>query len=109
MFKCSVCGYIHDGTEAPAKCPKCGSDKEKFEKVPDEAQAVIEKARFTNDLHVHMLTVLQEIEVLSHDGIQADLDPACVAIFQKCKTFADETARAVKAELAGHIKKEKWG
>ncbi|HBM15320.1 MAG TPA: reverse rubrerythrin [Lentisphaeria bacterium] len=29
-FVCSVCGYVHEGTEAPAKCPQCGAPKEKF-------------------------------------------------------------------------------
>ena len=28
-FICSVCGYIHEGNEAPEKCPLCkvGADK----------------------------------------------------------------------------------
>lgn len=30
-WKCSVCGYIHDGTEPPAKCPCCGHPREYFE------------------------------------------------------------------------------
>ena len=24
-FKCKVCNYVHEGDEAPAVCPKCGS------------------------------------------------------------------------------------
>jgi len=109
MFKCSVCGYIHDGTEAPEKCPKCGAPKEKFEAVKDEVKALVEKSRFTNDLHVHLLTLLAEVEAQAGDGIRDNLDPGCVAIFTRCKTFADETIRSIKAELAGHMKKEKWG
>ncbi len=36
-WKCSVCGYIHDGDEPPEKCPVCGADKSKFvELQPDE-------------------------------------------------------------------------
>jgi rubrerythrin len=27
---CSVCGYVFEGPEAPAKCPQCGAPKEKF-------------------------------------------------------------------------------
>ncbi|HPB68368.1 MAG TPA: rubrerythrin family protein [Candidatus Omnitrophota bacterium] len=30
-WKCSVCGYIHEGTEPPAKCPCCQHAKEYFE------------------------------------------------------------------------------
>ena len=31
-FVCSVCGYVHEGTEPPAKCPQCGAPAEKFVK-----------------------------------------------------------------------------
>ncbi len=30
-WKCSVCGYIHEGTEPPPKCPCCKHSKEHYE------------------------------------------------------------------------------
>ncbi len=30
-WKCSVCGYVHTGTEPPPKCPCCKHSKEHFE------------------------------------------------------------------------------
>jgi rubrerythrin len=30
-WKCSVCGYIHEGTEPPPKCPSCKHGKEYYE------------------------------------------------------------------------------
>ena len=27
LFKCAVCGYIHEGIEAPEVCPKCNLGK----------------------------------------------------------------------------------
>jgi len=30
-WKCGVCGYTHEGTEPPAKCPCCGHAREHFE------------------------------------------------------------------------------
>jgi rubrerythrin len=30
-WKCGVCGYIHEGTEPPAKCPCCKHPKEYYE------------------------------------------------------------------------------
>ncbi|HOC44769.1 MAG TPA: rubrerythrin family protein [Thermoanaerobaculales bacterium] len=30
-WKCSVCGYIHEGTEPPGKCPCCQHAREYFE------------------------------------------------------------------------------
>jgi len=29
-FKCTVCGYIHEGDDAPAVCPRCKQPREKF-------------------------------------------------------------------------------
>ena len=29
-YVCSVCGYVHEGPEAPEKCPQCGAPAEKF-------------------------------------------------------------------------------
>ena len=29
-FVCSVCGYVHEGNEAPDTCPQCGVSKDKF-------------------------------------------------------------------------------
>ena len=109
MFKCTVCGYIHDGTEAPEKCPKCGADKEKFEALEDEAKGLVERSRFTNDLHLHLMTLLQEAEAIANDGIEANLDPGCVAVFQRAKNDAAQTVASIKAELAGHVGKGKWG
>ena len=34
-WKCLVCGYIHEGSEPPDKCPVCGAPKEKFVLLPE--------------------------------------------------------------------------
>ncbi len=37
-FICTVCGYVHEGDEAPEKCPLCGAPKSKFKELTaDEA------------------------------------------------------------------------
>ena len=35
-FVCSVCGYVHEGDEAPDYCPVCKAPKEKFIEQSDE-------------------------------------------------------------------------
>jgi len=30
-WKCSVCGYVYEGTEPPPKCPSCKQPKEYYE------------------------------------------------------------------------------
>lgn len=32
---CTVCGYIHEGDEAPEICPLCGVDSSQFELVEE--------------------------------------------------------------------------
>ena len=35
-FKCTVCGYIHDGDAAPEKCPVCMAPASAFVELKDE-------------------------------------------------------------------------
>jgi rubrerythrin len=32
-WKCTVCGYVHEGDEPPAVCPICGAPREKFVQI----------------------------------------------------------------------------
>lgn len=46
-WRCTVCGYIHEGDEAPERCPMCKVPKEKFVEVV-ERRATSISLRFTN-------------------------------------------------------------
>ena len=35
-FICTVCGYVHEGTEAPEKCPICKAPASKFNEMSVE-------------------------------------------------------------------------
>ena len=35
-YVCKVCGYIHEGDSAPAKCPQCGVPATKFEMIEEK-------------------------------------------------------------------------
>lgn len=109
MFKCTACGYIHNGAEAPEKCPKCGAPQDKFEAVEDEAKGKVEKSRYTNELHMGMLGLLSEVQAMAAEGIDDNLDPNCVAVFKRAANDAEEIIQSIKAELAGHVSKGKWG
>ncbi len=39
QWKCTVCGYIHEGDEPPLKCPVCGADKSMFVLLEPEQDA----------------------------------------------------------------------
>lgn len=35
-FRCKICGYIHEGDAAPAKCPMCQAPASEFEEIVEE-------------------------------------------------------------------------
>ncbi len=42
-WKCLLCGYIHEGDEAPEKCPVCGADKVNFTEVDEQGKEIKER------------------------------------------------------------------
>ncbi len=41
-FVCSVCGYVHEGDQAPEKCPVCKVPAEKFKEMQEDAPLAAE-------------------------------------------------------------------
>jgi len=108
LWKCSVCGYIHNGSEAPAVCPKCGAPKDKFFALSEEdAKKIIDSDR-TNDIHMEIIKLAMRIKELSKEGIAINLDPPCVALFKQAHDEAWVIKQRSKAEIVGHIGKGKW-
>jgi rubredoxin len=109
LFRCGVCGYIHDGDEAPAKCPKCGAPKEQFKRLEKEEEDKIVKSRKTNEMHVAISGLYAKVQKWARIIKEENLDPACVTIADRVLKDTHETIQAIKAELQGHMKKGKWG
>ena len=108
LWKCSVCGYIHEGEEAPEKCPKCGAPKEKFEALSEEdAKKVLMSVR-TNDIHMEIVRLANKIKKRAEEGIEINLDPPCVALFKQAVEEATMIKQRSKAEIAGHVSRGKW-
>jgi len=38
-FRCTICGYIHEGDEAPERCPQCKAPASKFVEVVEQEGA----------------------------------------------------------------------
>ena len=107
-WKC-VCGYIHDGDSAPANCPKCGAPAEKFALLDDDAALLVERSRHTNALHARLVDLARQIEAVCKDGIEDNLDPGCVDVFQKSLAHSYEMMKMAMTEMQGHMGKGKWG
>lgn len=108
LFRCNVCGYVYEGTEAPETCPKCGAPKDQFVEMSSEDSEKIYKADRTNDIHMEMITLSAKIVQLCEEGIGINLDPPCVSCFEKAKNEAWVIKQRAKAELEGHMKRGKW-
>lgn len=108
LWRCGVCGYVYEGEDAPAVCPKCGAPKEKFIALSVEDAEKIYKSDRTNDIHMELINLAGKIGKLCKEGIELNLDPPCVSTFQKAKDEAWVIKQRAKAELEGHMKKGKW-
>jgi len=108
IWKCSVCGYMHEGPDAPDICPKCGAPKEMFSAMSaEEAKKVFDSDR-TNDIHMEIVRLAMKIRKLTKEGIAINLDPPCVALFKQAHDEAWVIKQRSKAEIAGHVGKGKW-
>ena len=112
-FICTVCGYIHEGDEAPEKCPQCGAPKSKFKEL-DESAALefvteheIGVAKGTDDemikdLNAHFNGECSEVGMYLAMSRQADRE-GYPEIAEAFKRYAfEEAEHAAKfAELLG--------
>ena len=108
LYRCSVCGYIHEGDNAPDKCPKCGLAIEKFEELSAEASEKIYRSNKTNAIHMEIITLAEKMIALSQAGIEDNLDAKCLSALTKTKDEAWVIKQRLKAELAGHMSLGKW-
>jgi len=79
---------MHEGDNPPAACPKCGAPAEKFNALSDEDAQKVYASDRTNDIHMEIIRLAMEIEKLAKEGIEINLDPPCVALFEQAKNEA---------------------
>ena len=109
MWRCGSCGYVWDGDAAPEVCPKCGASLVKFTVLEEAAADLVDRSRFTNNLHIQLYATLEQVMEIAEDGIDDNLDPNCVKIFERALEQAEILQQSIKAELQGHMNKGKWG
>ena len=71
-FICSVCGYVYEGNEPPAKCPQCGAPREKF--IEKTATAV---APFADE---HRIGVAQGLDPEVVQGLKDNFMGECTEV-----------------------------
>ena len=107
-WKC-VCGYIHDGDEVCASCPKCGAPGSSFTELDEAAATLVERSRHTNALHAQLIDLARQIERVCEAGLEDALDPGCVDVFRKSLEASYIQMKLSMTEMQGHMGKGKWG
>ena len=114
-FICTVCGYVHEGEEAPERCPQCKVPASKFKEL-DETQSlsfvtehVIGVAKgcdeeMIKDLNAHFMGECTEVGMYLAMSRQADRE-GYPEIAEAYKRYAiEEAEHAAKfAELLGDV------
>lgn len=114
-FRCTVCGYVHEGDAAPEKCPLCGVGADKFEEIDETApltfvtEHVVGIAKDTDeemkkDLNAHFMGECTEAGQYLAMARQADREgyPEVAEAFRRYAI--EEAEHAAKfAELLGDV------
>ena len=64
---CSICGYVHEGPEAPEFCPQCKAPKEKFKEMAAERGWACE----------HEVGVAKGVDERIIEGLRANFNGEC--------------------------------
>lgn len=70
-FVCSVCGYVHEGDEAPEKCPVCKVDRSKFKEMTERTWAAEHVVGVAKDPSVPQDVV---------DGLRSNFEGECCEV-----------------------------
>ncbi|WP_321519100.1 NADH peroxidase [uncultured Bacteroides sp.] len=115
-FRCTVCGYVHEGDSAPEKCPLCKAPASKFVEIEESADAltfadehVVGVAKgcdeeMIKDLNAHFMGECTEVGMYLAMSRQADRE-GYPEVAEAYKRIAwEEAEHASKfAELLGDV------
>ena len=71
-FRCLVCGYVYEGTEAPAECPLCHAKSDKFVEVKEDEGMVWATE--------HELGVAKGVDPEILEGLHAHFNGECTEV-----------------------------
>ena len=98
-FICTVCGYVHEGEEAPEFCPQCKQPRSKFKEV--EVGAALTWA------DEHRLGIAKDVDAEVLQGLKAHFNGECceVGMYLAMSRQAD---REGYPEIAEAYKRIAW-
>lgn len=69
---CGICGYVHEGADAPDNCPQCGAPKEKFSPAPEAGNLV-----WADE---HRIGVAKDVDPEVLAGLRANFTGECTEV-----------------------------
>ncbi len=72
-YVCPVCGYVHEGPEAPEKCPQCGVPGSKF-----NVMEASEKLVFADEHRIGVAKAVTDTEII--EGLKANFMGECTEV-----------------------------
>ncbi|MDR0570695.1 MAG: NADH peroxidase [Clostridiales Family XIII bacterium] len=70
-FVCGICGYVHEGAEAPERCPQCGAPGSKFSKQTEG------KLNWADE---HRIGVAEGVDAEVLEGLRAHFNGECAEV-----------------------------
>lgn len=71
-FVCMICGYVHEGNEAPEACPQCKAPKAKFQEKIENGAIV-----FADE---HRIGVAKDVDPEIIEGLRANFNGECMEV-----------------------------
>jgi len=99
-FICSVCGYVHEGNEAPEKCPQCGASKSKF----NEQVSTTDKLVWADE---HKVGIAKDVDSEILEGLHANFTGECTEVGMYL-AMSRQAAREGYSEIAEAYKRIAW-
>lgn len=92
---CSICGYVHEGAEAPERCPQCKAPKEKFNEASGDMTWAAE----------HIVGVAKDLDAEVVKGLKMNFDGECseVGMYLAMSRVADRQGYPEIAEAYKRI------
>ena len=70
-FVCTVCGYVHEGNEAPAQCPQCKAPADKFKELVDTELTFVTE---------HVIGIAKDVDPEIKKGLIANFEGECTEV-----------------------------
>ncbi|MBQ9237309.1 MAG: NADH peroxidase [Prevotella sp.] len=101
-FICTVCGYIHEGTEPPAQCPQCKVPASKFKELEEQGGAL----QFVQE---HVISIANEygVDEEMYKDLRAHFSGECSEVGQYL-AMSRQADREGYPEVADAFRRYAW-